>query len=191
MALSRTVAPTTTPVTLAEAKDHLRVDINAQDALITRMINTATEDAEHECGRALMPQTWLLQLDAFPAVIELTRVPVVAITSIVYDDTTGTPQTLSNTLYRLNNADESGIATVKPAFGKTWPATQQQDNAVRVTFTAGYTDAASVPESIKQWILLMVGTLMKNPEAERIERGNLLKFSTADRLLDRFKVYKL
>lgn len=189
MALKRTVAPTTLPVTLIEAKAHLRVDIADEDTDITAKLGDAVEAVEHITGRALMPQTWLLSCDGFPAVLELTRVPVVSVTSIIYDDTTGTPQTLSPSLYTLNNADESRIATIVPSFGTQWPSALAHVNTVRVTYVAGYPDAASVPESIKTWIKMMVGSMYENRESEIIDRGSVLSLGFVDRLLDRYKVY--
>lgn len=191
MALKRITAPATTPVTLNEAKAHLRVDTSDEDALITAMLVAATEAAEHITGLALMPQTWLLTCDAFPASLDLTRVPVASVTSIAYDDTTGTPQTLSPSLYTLDNASEFDIARIVPAFGKSWPATLSHINTVRVTYAAGYPDADSVPEGIKSWIKLHVGTQYANRETETIDRGQLLTLGYADRLLDRYRVWKL
>lgn len=191
MALKQTTAPSVAAVTLDDAKLHLRVDGVAEDTLITALVQAATDAAEHHTGRAIMPQAWQLTLDAFPRVVELTRIPVTAVTSIKYDDTTGVEQTLAPDQYRLSNADEYGIATIVPAFGKAWPSIMAQGDAVRVIYAAGYADAAHVPESIKSWIKLAVGSLYENREAERTANGAMVALGFADRLLDRYRVYKL
>lgn len=191
MALKRITAPNALPVSLAEIKAHLRVDTSDEDADITAKINAAVEAVEHITGRALMTQSWLLSLDAFPRALELTRVPVASVASIEWDDSAGAPQTLSPSLYALDNADEYDIARVVPAFGKSWPAALAFMNSVRVTFVAGYPDAASVPDSIKSWIKLHVGTAYENRETETIDRGQVLTLGFADRLLDRYRVWKL
>lgn len=59
--------PTSEPVTLAEAKTHLRVDINDDDALITGLIASARQSAEQICRRALISQQWKVTMDRFPA----------------------------------------------------------------------------------------------------------------------------
>ena len=59
-------APTEEPVSLAEAKLHLRVDDNADDALIAALITAARQHAENDTRRALVTQTWRLALDQFP-----------------------------------------------------------------------------------------------------------------------------
>lgn len=66
MALKLTTAPTTEPVTLAEAKAHLRVDVADDDLLITNLITAARVHAENVCRRAFVTQKWDLYLDSFP-----------------------------------------------------------------------------------------------------------------------------
>lgn len=191
MALKLITAPTTLPVTLAEAKAHIRVDIVDDDTTITAMLGAAVQMAEQATGRALMPQTWKLTLDDFPDAFELTRVPGISITAVTYVDTAGATQTLSNALYRLDNADDFGYAYVVPAYGTSWPDTNPEINAVTVTYVAGYADAASVPEAIKSWIKLQVGAMYENREAETAQRISPVKLGFVDALLNRYKVTAL
>ncbi len=66
MALKLTLAPTEEPVTLVQAKAHLRVEVADDDALITNLISAARVHAENVCRRAFVTQKWDLYLDAFP-----------------------------------------------------------------------------------------------------------------------------
>lgn len=66
MGLKLSVAPVEEPVTLQEAKDHLRVDSDDEDLHITRLIKAARVDCENYQNRSYMPQTWELWQDAFP-----------------------------------------------------------------------------------------------------------------------------
>jgi uncharacterized phiE125 gp8 family phage protein len=66
MGLRLTQAPAVEPVTLAEAKLHLRVDDSTEDTLITMLISASRAHAENVCRRAFVTQKWLLALDAFP-----------------------------------------------------------------------------------------------------------------------------
>lgn len=59
--------PASEPVTLADAKTHLRVDINDDDALITALIVSARQQAEQICRRAFISQQWKVTMDRFPA----------------------------------------------------------------------------------------------------------------------------
>lgn len=204
MSLKLITPPTGLVVDLASAKVHLSVDSGDDDTLITAMIGAASDYAEQMTGRALLPQTWELSLDAFPlnswqrigaywpeyiAAMRLTRVPVASITSVSYTDTEGAAQTLSNTLYTLDAADDFGAAYVVPAYNTIWPLTQESINAVRVRYVAGYANAAAVPQAIKNWILLQIAAMYANRESEVVIRGVCVQLGFVDRLLDKYKVF--
>ena len=191
MALKLITAATTFPITLADAKLHCRVDANDDDTLINALITAATELAEQKTGRALMAQTWELTMDAFPEAFELTRVPVQSVTSLKYADTNGVEQTMSNALYTLDTADDHGFVYVVPAYNTDWPASRAQINAVALRYVAGYASAAAVPESIKQWIRLMVSTMYENRETEAYSSravSTTVQMRFVDGLLDRYTV---
>lgn len=189
MALKLITPATALAVSLAEAKLHLRVDASDDDTLISAYITAATELAEQATGCAIMPQTWELTLDAFPAAFELTRVPAASITSLKYWDVDGNLVTLDASHYTLDNTNDFGYAYVVPAYGDAWPVGRAQINAVALRYIAGYASSASVPESIKSWIKLMVGAMYENRQTESDVQTYALGF--ADRLLDRYKVWAL
>lgn len=192
MTLKLITAPATEPVTLAEAKLHLRIEgsITDEDDLVTALIKAAREDAEHQLGRALVAQTWERVLDCFPAAeIELGWPPVIAISSVTYIDAAGDSQTLASTGYSLDTDTAPGW--LLPAYGTVWPATLDTAGAVRVRFTAGFGSTASdVPSTIKAWMLVRVGTLYQH--RSQVAAGvNLTAMPGAfvDRLLDRYRVW--
>lgn len=59
-------APAIEPISLNDAKNYLRVDHAADDALITSMISAARIQVESRTRRALMTQTWRVVLDRWP-----------------------------------------------------------------------------------------------------------------------------
>ena len=187
MALKLTTAATVPAVTLAEAKAHCRVEVSDDDTLLTAMIVAATDAAEQMTGRALMAQTWKLTLDAFPCALALTRLPVQSVTDLSYVDSAGVVQSLDPSLYALDNLDDFGPAYVIPAYGLTWPQSRSQANAVQLSFIAGYSSAAAVPEPFKSWIKLQVGAMYEHREAFADKQTYPLGF--ADRLLDRYRVF--
>jgi uncharacterized phiE125 gp8 family phage protein len=202
MALLLSTAATGLAVTLAEAKAHLRVDIGDDDALILSLIGAATLEAEHLMQRAVMPQTWALTLDGFrhhaprywlsrppSQAIELDRPPVSEIVSVQYVDMAGALQTLDPAKYQLVRGEYSAV--IVPAFGQQWPSTRQQADAVQITFNAGYADAASVPELIKAWIKLRIGTLYENREMFAVDARLTFVDLPFDGLLDRYRVWQL
>lgn len=187
MALKLITAATGLAISVAEAKLHLREDGAENDTLIDVYIRAAAEAAEQLTGRAIMPQTWELTLDAFPTALLLTRTPVASVTSVKYIDTDGTLQTLDSSLYQVDNFDDFSSAKVVPAYSTSWPEARLLPNAVAVRYLAGYATAGDVPSSIKDWIYLQVGAMYANRELEGAVQTYALGF--ADRLLDRWKVY--
>lgn len=179
-------------VTLAEAKAHLRVDVSDDDALITALITAARLDAEARMRRTLVETTWELQLDAFPAdgCMRLHNAPVQTVTHVKYYDSTGVLQTLDASAYVLDTASEP--ARLVLAYGQSWPATYSRPGAVQVRYVAGLpvADKAKVPEIIKAWIKLRVGTLYEH--REQIALGvSVAEIPFVDGLLDGYKVWSL
>jgi uncharacterized phiE125 gp8 family phage protein len=66
MALRLVSGPAVEPVSLEQAKIHLKVDIDDEDSLIVNIISAARVHAENICRRAFVTQQWDLYLDAFP-----------------------------------------------------------------------------------------------------------------------------
>lgn len=183
MGLSIITHPTVEPVTLDEAKLHLRIDHDTEDGWIAGMISAAREACEQEAGRAIAAQTLELAIDAFPADgIKLLRPPVASIESLVYVDAGGIERTMPSADYYLDGAQEP--SWLLPAVDTRWPATRAQANAVRVRYVAGYADC---PRAIRAWILLRLGTLYRTREAD--DEKPVMASPFADRLLDRYRVW--
>lgn len=186
---TRTAGPGAEPVTLAEVKAHAVIGTDVDDTLLGRLIKVARAEAESATGRTFITSTWVRTLDSFPDAIQLLRGPVVSITSVKFDDENGDEQTLASSDYTL---DTNGgmLAYVVPAYGKAWPATRQQINAVRVTFVAGFgADETAVPEDLRHWIAMRVATLYENREMTVVGNGlSMVSVPFADALLD---VHKL
>ncbi len=166
MGLSLVTAPAAEPVTLAEAKLHLRQeDSTADDTLITALIVAARENVEQFTRRALIEQTWKLWLDEFPSsgVIYLPKSPLRSVVAVTYVDGAGAVQTLATTEYAIDTAATPG--RIYLAYDKSWPSTRAIQDAVRVEFKGGYgTAATAVPEGIKAAMKLIIGDLYENRE---------------------------
>lgn len=164
--LTQLSPPAAEPLTLADAKLHLRVDadITDDDGLITALIVTARQQAEHRTGRALISQQWRLGLDQFPDdSLELPKPKLVSVQSVTYLDADGVRQTLANTEYDV--ITDELVGRLLPAFGKTWPDCRIRPGSVQVSYTCGYGAASDVPQSIKAWMLLAIGAWYENREA--------------------------
>lgn len=147
--------PAALPVSLAEAKQHLRVDHSDDDVKISALISAAVSYLDARSGvlgRCIVTQTWELQLDEFPyEEIEIELGPVQSVTSVQYIDLNGATQTYASANYTVDVV--SLVSRVLPV--TEWPETKDIANAVVVRFVAG-TSVASVPPAIKQAILLLV-----------------------------------
>lgn len=185
MALTLITGPATEPVTLAEAKSHLRVDVADDDTLITSLIVAMRTDCENEIKRSLITQTWEKVLDFFPDAIQLPMPPVQSVTSITYLDIDGALQTLPTNQYVLDKDSEPGY--VVRAINVNWPVTGDYINAVRVRYVAGYAAAANVPEPIKLWIKIRLSNAYENREEYLLGR-NMQEFPYVEGLLDRYRV---
>lgn len=167
MILSIVTGPTVEPVSLAEAKSHLRVDLNDDDTLITNLITASRRYIESTlCNRAFITQTWDYFLQSFPNgdEIEIPLPPLQSITSIKYKDKAGVEAVFPSAEYIVDK--DSAPARVRLAYGKSWPSFEPYPlNAVAIRFVAGYGDSGvAVPQELRQAILLMVGHLYENRE---------------------------
>ncbi len=153
---TRTVAPSVTPVSLAELKSAARIDHSYEDDFLTDAINAATAHYDGYAGalgRALVTQTWTQTYPGLWRRMDLPLAPVQSITSITYYDTAGDQQTLTSSLYRLQAGD--GWPYVEQDADAEYPATDTRDAAVTITFVAGYGDASDVPDPIRQAIKIL------------------------------------
>jgi uncharacterized phiE125 gp8 family phage protein len=204
MPIQLVTPPTEEPVSLLEAKLHLRVDFDEDDMLIASLITAARQAAETLTGRQLTTARWRQVLDCFPGpslmgvpagqtftlpghAILLAKAPVQSVVSINYLDMGSVNQTMPALTYTVDAACEP--ARITPVFGQIWPVCLPQIGAVSVTFDAGYGTASQVPEGIKSWIKLRVGSLYAHrEEVAALSRGRIEPLPFIDGLLDPYKV---
>ena len=154
-----TTAPTTTPITLHQAKTRLRISTCDEDYDLLDIISAATEYCQTRTNRQFITATCRLTLDAFPTnnnydEILLLPAPVQSISSITYIDADGATQTLDSSLYTFDG--KTHIPNVRPLYNGVWPDTRDVSSAVTVNFVAGYGDtAADVPAGLQQAVLLL------------------------------------
>ena len=177
--LTRQTGPAVEPVTVAEAKAHLRVDTSEDDAYVQNLVTSAREWCEQCLDRTLVNTQWVMRFDSFPPDgtqdIELPRPPMATAgtttaVSLTFTYENGTTATYSTASYRVDRNSTPGA--VKTLYGQTWPPHLMDDNAVSVTWWAGYGAAgSSVPAAIRHAILMIVGILYEKRAAA--ESGSL------------------
>lgn len=181
MPLQLITPPSAEPLTLDEAKLHLRVDINDDDTLIGALIAAARDYAEGETHKQMVSARWKQVLDSFPGpsligipygrpftlpghAIYLQRAPVIRVVSIQYLDMAGTVQTMPESDYTVDYTSEP--VRITPVFGKIWPIPLPQIGAVWVNFDAGFAapikvDAATGTIGAPGWSALDVGAAVR------------------------------
>lgn len=184
--LTVVTAPTSEPVTLAELKDHLNVTGIFDDSYITFIGKAARQWIEATTWRSLITQTWDQYFDGFRTVMRLRNPPVASITSVKYTDTAGTQQTVDTDVYELGEVD--GVGVVRLKYNQTWPAgIRGHADDVVVRYVAGYGKAASVPETLKHALKLLVGDLYEH--RENTITGTIVgRIGTIDALLGPYRV---
>ncbi len=157
MALSLLSPPAVQAVDLALVKAHLRVDGTGEDDLIKSYVDAATAYLEGPfglTGRALVTQTWRLEVDEWPrgGVLRSPFAPIQSV-AVSYLDGAGAYVPLDGALYRLF-ADRVSVESAPASAG------------VRFDLTVGYGDRPEdVPAQIRQAILIMVGDMYRLTES--------------------------
>lgn len=184
--LERVTAPASTIVSVADAKEHLRVSHSDDDDYIAALVAAADEHLDGPYGAvgiALNVQTWKLTRGAAQgrAGVRLPVLPLVAVTAVTYLDADQTEQNLALDTLQWFSAD--GWAYVEPKAGEKWPAMSAERDALRITFTAG----AGCPEAVQHAAKLLIGHWYENREAVNV--GNIVTdFPLAvDALISRHK----
>jgi len=157
MPLILTAAPAVEPVSLAEAKAHLRVDETVEDALINSLILAARLHVERALDMALIEQSWSLYLDAWPEerAVSLPLGPVMTVDAVRVHNAVDEAVTLSPSAYVVDTVSRD--ARIVPRDGLTWPQPGRAANGVEIAFTAGFgASAANVPQILRQAILLLI-----------------------------------
>lgn len=166
------------PLTLSEAKTHMRIDFEDDDTYISALISVAREHCENFTGRALATQTLELILNEFPCkdYIELPMSPIQSITSIKYKDAAGIEIIWDASNY-INNLDAMP-ARIYLAYNKFFPSfTPHPTAAVRIRYVAGHTIGNLIPKSIKQAMLLLLSHLYENREATSLKELKEVPFA--------------
>ena len=166
MTLELVTGPATASLTLAEVKAHLRIDADDEDTLLTNLIHTAEAhvDGLGDLGRAMITQSWAQYVDQNPGWVKLSMTPVQSLTSVEYYDSDGALQTATVGDFELWR--DGDFMWCKPKDNAQWPQADTRPDAIKITYVAGYGDAASdIPESVRTAMLMLIGHLYEHREA--------------------------
>lgn len=188
--------PQTPPLTLEQAKAHLRIDHDDDDAAVANAIEGAVSlvDGYHgTLGRALITQTWAIDASWWPCHwgeysigLRLMPGPVQSLEAVVTVDPNGVETDDDLGLYRFVAPSD----TLSLRSGATQPSLATRDYRRVVRFVTGYGDGPEdIPGAIRSALLLMVGDLYEHREtvAVGVSATSLPTAATVDRLLAPFR----
>jgi uncharacterized phiE125 gp8 family phage protein len=166
--LRRITEPVVEPISLAEAKSHLRIDadFDADDLYVMGLVTAARWHVETVCDRTLIRSQWQMKLDTFPSWdIELPRPPITTgdiVVTYIPSDGIYSPVTFTN----FREDRDATPAVIRPQWNRTWPPCRGAENDVTITYWAGYGDSGkSVPRPAVHAMLMMIGHWFTNREA--------------------------
>ncbi len=173
-------------VSAAELRANLRISNVKEDAIAQNCILAAYDWlANPENGwlnRAILTQQYQLALPGFQreeiysnngvpmkrwvptSAIVIPKPPLVSVQSVSYS-AAGADTTLDPSSYQVNKSGLFG--NISLTYGKTWPAVDAGEESVRIAFTAGYGDGATVRAKcpgIRQALILLAGDAFRNRE---------------------------
>lgn len=161
--------PSVEPITLTEAKSHLRVDSDAEDTLIQSLIMASRLHIEAALDLALITQSWRLRLDTWPRsrTLALPLRPVQELIAVKVHADDDTIDTLDADDFILDGSPNPARLVWRGT--GTAPVSPLSANGIEIDLVAGYGDAPSdVPQPIRQALLLLVAHWYENREPVEI-----------------------
>lgn len=145
-------APATPPVTLVDAKAHLRVTHDGEDALIADLVAAASRFLTEDTGLALTHQSWRLSLGTVPRCpVILPRNPIASISAVTIYDRDGTPTVLEGSAYRLDLMCRPATLTLVPG------ALAAGTDSIEIDLRAGFgATSLDVPDTLRRALMALV-----------------------------------
>ena len=148
--------PALEPVSLEDAKAHLRADGSAEDGLLTAALVSARIHVEATTRRALIAQAWRIHRDAWPPdrIVRLPVAPLISIDAVTVYDSGGAATVLDADAYHADLVSAPGRLVLSSSV----PATVGQPvNGIAIDVTAGYgPSSVDVPAPLRQAVLMLV-----------------------------------
>jgi|GEM_PF-984905 len=168
--------PAEEPISLAVAKEHVRLETDEtdHDATLNRLIKSVRRWAESQIRRRILTTEQRLSVDRFPQRrwIRLPYGPVQSVSSVVYYPDGGSATTFAASNYQLDATKRVARLTLNR--DAHWPTDRLRAAAgVEITYTAGYADTAAEldEQDLVAGMLLKLESLYNNRGEEVIGIG--------------------
>ena len=148
--------PALEPVSLADAKAHLRIDGEADDAFLTAAIASARLHVEALTRRLLIEQTWRVYLDSWPRkrIVTIPVAPLIAVETVTVYGGDGEPATVDADDYEVDAVSVPGRLILAAG---TPGAAGRSANGIEIDVTCGYgASSIDVPAPLRQAVMMLV-----------------------------------
>ena len=165
MSLTLLTPPSAEPTSLEDLKAHLRVDGDAEDALIIGLAVAARQTIEARCGLAFLNQGWRLALDRVPdGAFELPLSPVASIHAVRLFGADGEEQTLDSSDYDALLGRPGRIRLRRRGLSN------RDFGSFVIDFTAGWPTPAEAPADLRLAVKILTAHYYENREQTGAER---------------------
>ena len=182
--------PAVEPVTLAEAKSHLRVAHDDDDDLIAALIAGSRIHVEMQTRRALITQAWRLTRDVWPdsGLLAVLPVPLLSLVAVRIYASDNTALTLDLAAFIVDKAAAPALL----AFAHAPPTPGRAAAGIEIDITAGYgTTPASVPQPLRQAIRLLTAHWYENRGLATVANAIAVLPATVAALIAPYRVLAL
>ena len=162
-----TTPPAVEPLSLAEAKEHLKVEVDVDDNLISRLITTARQHVEKQIDKVMIDQTWLIYLSDWPGTseVKLPVAPISAVNDLRTWSSDGIASTVDPSHYYADLADTPQRLVLRGS--RIWLKPSQVANGIEIEVIAGYgPDGVSVPAPLRTAMLLLIAHWYENRQPD-------------------------
>jgi uncharacterized phiE125 gp8 family phage protein len=191
MSLKMITGPTIEPISIDEAKAHLRVDGATEDALITSLILTSRLHIEAALGLALITQSWQMRLDRWPksGEVRMPLRPLMTVDEVRVLDADGASTVVEADQY-IADSDGNPGRLVPTSAG--WPIPGRAAAGIEIDLVAGYGPAAQdVPAPVRQALLLLVAHWYEHRDPIEIGTAGAAIPAAVSRLLKPYRLARL
>jgi uncharacterized phiE125 gp8 family phage protein len=183
--------PAVEPITLAEAKQFIRVEHDDDDDLITALIAGSRAYVEAQTRRALITQTWRLTRDAWPESgrLAVLPVPLVSLNAARIYKANGATQALDVAAFTV---DKIAAPAMLAFTGDALAAPERPVGGIEIDVTCGYGDTAeSVPEPLRQAIRQLIAHWYENRTIAVVSGEIAMMPATVSALIGPYRVLAL